>query len=186
MGRRRQSRTGRRSKRGRVASTKPRALQPNEITARRNEERLGTLHPILAIRARCMVELCSRIDIGLLVTQGLRTWEQQDRLYAKGRTTPPLGRQHIVTNAKGGQSYHNFALAFDVVILDDRGKPIWDAEHPAWQRVGKIGKSVGLAWGGDWTSLKDLAHFEYTCDLTLKVCRELYPSGLEAIWTRIV
>lgn len=133
-----------------------------------------------------MVSLCRHRDIALLVTQGLRTWEQQDRLYAKGRTIPPLGKRYIVTNGKGGQSYHNFGLAFDVVILDDLGKPMWDAEHPSWRLVGEIGKSVGLAWGGDWKTLKDLAHFEYTCDLSLKVCRELYPLGLEAIWSKII
>ena len=185
MGRRRRSRRGTRSKRGRGASAQARASQSNETTARRNEERLSKLHPVLAIRARCLVELCRHREIALLVTQGLRTWEQQDELYAKGRTTPPLGKRYIVTNAKGGQSYHNFGLAFDVVVLDENGKPKWDAEHPSWQLVGEIGKSVGLAWGGDWTSFKDLAHFEYTCDVSLQVCRELYPSGLEAIWSRI-
>jgi hypothetical protein len=152
----------------------------------RNEQRLRQLHPVLAIRARCMLELCREAGIVLLVTQGLRTWEQQDELYAKGRTTPPLGKQHIVTYAKGGQSYHNFGLALDVVVLDAHGKANWDREHPSWKRIGDIGKSVGLAWGGDWKTLKDLPHFEYTCDLSLKACRDLYPSGLETLWSEII
>jgi peptidoglycan L-alanyl-D-glutamate endopeptidase CwlK len=174
------------SSKRRSRRTSSRALRAKEISERRNEERLSKLHPILAIRARCMVELCRHQEIALLVTQGLRTWEQQDELYAKGRTTPPLGKRYVVTNAKGGQSYHNFGLAFDIVILDGNGKPMWDAKHPSWQRVGEIGKSVGLAWGGDWKTFVDLAHFEYTCDVSLQVCRDLYPSGLEAIWKQII
>jgi peptidoglycan L-alanyl-D-glutamate endopeptidase CwlK len=133
-----------------------------------------------------MLELCLEAGIALLVTQGLRTWEQQDHLYAKGRTTPPLGKQHIITYAKGGQSYHNFGLAFDVIVLDANGKANWDIEHPSWKRIGEIGKSVSLVWGGDWKTLKDLPHFEYTCDVSLKACRDLYPSGLETIWSQII
>lgn len=112
-----------------------------------------------------MLDLCAQAEIPILVMQGFRTWEQQDQLYAKGRTIPPLGKQHIVSYAKGGQSYHNFGLALDVVLLDSAGKANWDTEHPSWKRVRDIGKSVGLAWGGDWRTLKDLAHFENTCDL---------------------
>jgi peptidoglycan L-alanyl-D-glutamate endopeptidase CwlK len=95
-----------------------------------------------------MVELCRHREIPLLVTQSLRTWKQQDELYAKGRTSPPLGKRHIVTNAKGGQSYHNFGLAFDVVVLDDHEKPIWDADHPSWQLVGEIWLGNPLDWHG--------------------------------------
>jgi hypothetical protein len=56
--------------------------------------------------------------------------------------------RHIVTNAKGGQSYHNFGLAFDVVVLDDHEKPIWDADHPSWQLVGEIWLGNPLDWHG--------------------------------------
>lgn len=169
-----------------AAPVTPNPVTISDITARRNEQRLSRLHPVLAIRARCMLELCREAGIAILVTQGLRSWEQQDQLYARGRTIAPLGRQHIVTNAKGGHSFHNFGMAFDVVILDAAGKPNWDTAHSLWRRVGDIGKSVGLAWGGDWKTFKDLPHFEYTCGLPLKTCRDLYPSGLETIWSRII
>lgn len=154
-------------------------------TAKLNEQRMAQVHPVLAIRARCMIELCAYAGIAVLVTQGLRTWEEQNALYAKGRTVPPIGKKHIVTKAKGGQSYHNFGLAFDIVVLDSLGKADWDVDHPGWEKAGELGKSVGLEWGGDWKSFKDLPHFQYTGGLTLEECRELFPSGLEAIWSKV-
>ncbi|TLY39119.1 MAG: LysM peptidoglycan-binding domain-containing protein [Nitrospirae bacterium] len=154
-------------------------------TAKLNEQRLAQVHPLLAIRGRCMIELCAYTGIAVLVTQGLRSWEEQDALYAKGRTVPPIGKKHIVTKAKGGQSYHNFGLAFDIVVLDAVGKADWDVDHPGWKKAGELGKSVGLDWGGDWKSFKDLPHFQYTGGMTLEECRELFPSGLPAIWSEV-
>jgi peptidoglycan L-alanyl-D-glutamate endopeptidase CwlK len=106
-------------------------------------------------------------------------------LYAKGRTVPPVGRKHRVTMAKGGQSYHNFGLAFDIVVLDAVGKADWDASHPGWAHAGALGKSVGLEWGGDWTGFKDWPHFQYSGGLSLAQCRSLFPQGLELLWQRV-
>jgi len=106
------------------------ALAAASPTAKLNEQRLAQVHTILAIRGRCMIELCAYAGIAVLVTQGLRTWEEQDALYAKGRTVPPIGKKYIVTKAKGGQSYHNFGLAFDIVVLDSLGKADWDTNSP--------------------------------------------------------
>jgi hypothetical protein len=150
-----------------------------------SERRLQRLHPIVASRGRSMIELCSHAGIAILVTQGLRTWDEQDALYAKGRSAPPIGRKYIVTRAKGGQSYHNFGLAFDIVVLDSLGKTDWDATHPGWKRAAAIGKSVGLEWGGDWVSFKDSPHFQYTNGLTLAQCCSLYSSGIESIWDQV-
>ena len=152
-------------------------------TARLNEQRLGQLHPILAIRGRCLIELCAQAGIAVLVTQGLRTWKEQDALYAIGRTKPPQGK--IVTKARGGYSYHNFGLAFDIVVLDAVGKADWNTDHPSWKRAAELGKSVGLEWGGDWKTFKDVPHFQYIGELTTAECRELFPSGLQAIWDRV-
>lgn len=155
-------------------------------TAQLNAERLARLHPVLAIRAHSMLELCAHAGLALLVTQGVRTWEEQDALYAKGRTVAPVGKAHIVTNAKGGQSYHNFGLALDVVVLDSVGKADWDTHHPGWTAAAAIGKSVGLEWGGDWKTFKDFPHFQYTGGLALADCRTLFADGgLPSIWARV-
>lgn len=121
---------------------------------------LEDLHPIVADKARQLIELAKAEGIEILVTSTLRTFEEQAELYAIGRTKP--GKK--VTNAKPGESWHNFALAFDVVPLVN-GKAVWDS--PFWRRIAELGKQVGLVWGGDFKSLKDKPHFEFHPNLTL-------------------
>lgn len=150
-----------------------------------NEQRLSQLHPIVAARGRSLIALAAHAGFSVLVTQGLRTWKEQDALYAKGRKTPPIGKAFIVTNARGGQSWHNFGLAFDLVVLDSMGRATWDLKHPGWKRVGALGKSVGLEWGGDWKTLKDYPHFQYCGGMTLPQCRKLFDSGLKAVWAKV-
>lgn len=95
---------------------------------------------------------------------GFRSREQQDRLYAQGRTT--AGK--IVTKAKGGYSWHNFGLAFDIALFD--GKTIiWDS--PAYTTAGKIGEEIGLKWGGRFKTLVDKPHFERPNGRTLAQMR---------------
>jgi peptidoglycan L-alanyl-D-glutamate endopeptidase CwlK len=167
-----------------VAGTATALLSPR--LAALNRDRLRRLHPGLARRGQSMVELCGLKGIGVLVTQGLRSWAEQDALYARGRTEPPMGRKYIITKARGGQSYHNFGLAFDIVVLDAVGKADWDDTHPAWNAAARIGKSVGLAWGGDWRGFKDRPHFQYAGGLSLAQCRVLFQGGgLAAVWAKV-
>lgn len=151
-----------------------------------NQSRLSQLHPkVNALGASLIAEAAKR-GIPVLITQGLRTWEEQDALYAKGRTVAPIGKQYIVTKAKGGQSYHNFGLAFDLAPLDSVGKADWDTSHPSWKVLAEIGKSLGLEWGGDWVGFKDLPHFQYTAGISLATCRTLYTKGqLNAVWAAV-
>ena len=158
-------------------STRPAAL---------SDQRLSGLHPVVASRARAMLDLCSLSGLAILVTQGVRTWEEQDALFARGRTVPPLGASHIVTKARGGQSYHNFGLAFDIIVLDSMGKTDWNTSHPGWKRAAEAGRSVGLEWGGDWKGFKDIPHFQYSGGLSLAECRALVADGIEAVWERLV
>jgi len=98
----------------------------------------------------------------LLVTSTYRDNASQNALYAQGRTTP--GK--IVTNAKAGQSWHNYRCAVDVVPIV-AGKPLWDVKDEVWQQVGALGKAAGLEWAGDWKRFKEYPHFQYTGGLTL-------------------
>lgn len=100
--------------------------------------------------------------IDLLVTSTYRDLESQAALYAQGRTAP--GR--IVTNAKPGQSYHNFGVALDVVPIRN-GKLVWDDKDSIWQDVGKLGEASGFEWAGRWTRFREYPHFQYTGGLTL-------------------
>jgi peptidoglycan LD-endopeptidase CwlK len=135
----------------------------------RAEKKLSGLHPVVAEKARNLIKKAHSEGIYIIITQGLRTIEEQNRLYAQGRTKP--GK--IVTNARGGYSYHNFGLAFDFCVCDVvKGSlaPNWNVDR-RWLRVGQIGKSLGLEWGGDWKSFKDYPHFQYTFGLSLAQLR---------------
>jgi len=151
-------------------------------TALLNAERLSKLHPIISVRGHSMLELCAHDGLAVLVTQGLRTWEEQDKLYAQGRTAPGP----IVTKAKGGQSYHNFGLAFDIVVLDALRKADWDTNHAGWARAAELGKSAGLEWGGDCKGFKDLPHFQYAGGLSIAKCKALCAGGgLALLWAEV-
>lgn len=148
-------------------------------------QRLDSLHSAVRSRGMALLERCAEEGLPILVTAGLRTWKEQDALYSKGRTRPPIGRKHWVTRAKGGQSYHNFGLAFDIVVLDALGKADWNPKHPGWAAAGELGTALGLEWGGAWKGFKDLPHFQYTGGLSLHQCCDLFPGGLDEIWRRV-
>lgn len=171
---------------GSAPAIPPSSMHVISGTAVLNEQRLAKVHPAVATRARAMVELLAQSGIEILITQGLRTWEEQDALYAKGRSIPPIGQKFIVTKAKGGQSFHNFGLAVDIVVLDSIGKADWDTSHPGWKAAAKAGKSLGLEWGGDWKSFKDLPHFQYTAGFNLQKCGTLFArGGIPAVWAEL-
>ena len=127
-----------------------------------NSRNLGELHPPVRERVQRFIDACRDEGIDLLVTSTYRDHESQNALYAQGRTKP--GK--IVTNAKGGQSFHNHRCAVDVVPLVN-GKPNWNVKDPVWQKLGELGKQAGLEWAGDWPRFKEMAHFQYTGGLTL-------------------
>ena len=113
------------------------------------------LHPWIDHKLGLLLKECKKQGIYLIVTEGFRTVEYQDSLYAKGRTKP--GK--VVTNAKGNSysSQHQWGIAFDIAINDK--KLLYDDK--TIKKVAKIAKSskVGLAWGGDWKSIVDMPHF---------------------------
>ena len=123
---------------------------------------IDDLLPVVKEKVKKFVALCKGDGIELLITSTYRDNESQNALYAQGRTEP--GK--IITNAKGGQSFHNYRCAVDVVPLVN-GKPDWDGTHPIWAKIGNYGKLAGLEWAGEWTRFKELAHFQYTGGLTL-------------------
>jgi peptidoglycan L-alanyl-D-glutamate endopeptidase CwlK len=118
---------------------------------------LDDLLPAVKERVEKFLNSAKDAGIDLLITSTYRDNESQNALYAQGRTTS--GR--IVTNAKAGQSFHNYRCAVDVVPLIN-GKPIWDVSYQVWQTVGKLGKEAGLEWAGDWKTFKEMPHFQYT------------------------
>lgn len=89
------------------------------------------------------------------IVQARRTIAEQNALYAKGRTAP--GEK--VTNAKGGQSPHNFGEAVDLCPMKD-GNAWWNAPDKYWQSLGGLAEGMGLVWGGNFKSIIDKPHVE--------------------------
>ena len=137
-----------------------------DVQEKKNREILAALIPELRSLALKHLDLCREAGIDLLVVQGYRTLQEQAALYETGRG-PDGGSK--VTNARPGYSWHNFRRAYDVAVVEG-GKINWNS--PKYTEAGKIGKSLGLLWGGDFKSVRgDLGHFEYHPGLTLAQAR---------------
>lgn len=135
------------------------AQQKNSTWDPVTNERIGGLHSDVQGNATNFVnDVESELGIQLRVTQGTRTNTEQNALYAQGRTAS--GR--IVTNAKDGESYHNYGLAIDVVEIRG-GQAVWNTN---WQGIGNIGIRNGFEWGGNWTA-PDRPHFQRTFGLSI-------------------
>jgi len=119
----------------------------------RSEKNIGTLLPEVQPIARALVQKAAANGIQIKIISGLRSYEQQDALYAQGRTAP--GPK--VTNARGGYSNHNFGIAFDVGVFSGSS---YLPESPKYKAVGVLGMDIGLEWGGNWTSVVDQPHFQ--------------------------
>lgn len=128
----------------------------------KNSRDLKDLLPVVAAKCDAFISTCKAQGIDVLITSTLRDNESQDALYAQGRTTAG----NIVTNAKAGQSFHNYGCAFDFVPLVN-GKAMWN-DSKLFERCGVIAESCGLEWAGRWKSFKELAHCQYTGGLTIK------------------
>lgn len=129
----------------------------------RSSKNIGDSHSVVKSAALELIKQAYKEGIYVQISEGYRSNARQTALYNQGRTTSG----NIVTNAKAGQSMHNFGLAVDYFIVSDDGqKAIWDV-NTKWKRVAVIAKSLGFAWGGDWTNFKDYPHLEMTGGLSL-------------------
>lgn len=106
------------------------------------------LLPLVKRKQAQLVSLAAQNGFPIRVVSGYRSHAEQDALYAQGRTKPGP----IVTNAKGGQSFHNFGVAFDVCFISKT-----PYEGP-WGKLGKLGESIGLEHGD--RGFTDLPHFQ--------------------------
>lgn len=130
------------------------------------KNQIAKLHPsiraeIKTIVAECDVALTGKAKVR--ITQGLRTFAEQDALYAIGRSKP--GKK--VTNAQAGKSIHNYGFAIDICLIIDNKVASWDTTKDwdndriaDWYECVKIFAKNGFEWGGSWKNSKDLAHFD--------------------------
>jgi len=147
--------------------------------------RIRGLHPEIQDSATWFILDAQNQGINLRITSGYRSFAEQDAIWQQGRDAHGnrIPGQSVYTNARGGQSWHNFGLAFDVVEIRPHavtGLPtaIWNGYEAAdglgenWSRIGAIGESHGFEWGGRWTSFPDRPHFQMTFGLTLAELRQ--------------
>lgn len=141
-------------------------------------ERINLLHPAIREEVKeIYAEICEALKGKALCrfSYTLRTYAEQNALYAQGRTAPGP----VVTQARGGRSYHNFGLAIDIVLVVDKDSngsfetASWDTKtdfdgdgKSDWQEAVNIFKQHGYTWGGDWKFV-DKPHFEKTFGLSV-------------------
>jgi len=159
-------------------------MQQDKVTI----DRIGLLAPYLRHEAGNIYREIGEALKGRAIIRFSHTWrsfDEQNKLYAIGRSVP--GKK--VTNAKGGDSYHNYGLAIDIVLLVDKDKngtfesASWennvdfDGDGQAdWMEVVAIFKKYGWEWGGDW-KFSDTPHFQKTGGQTIASLKKSYPKG---------
>lgn len=106
--------------------------------------------------AQQLLDDCSTAGVPCRVVDTGRTETEQEQKLAQGVSW-------VVRSKHEPQPPENKSEAIDIVPLSilEENKPDWDPSHPDWDRIGVIGKTLGLRWGGDWTSHRDPSHFEY-------------------------
>lgn len=147
-----------------------------------SQNRIALLHPkirneVLLLVNKANDQLTGRSQV--LIVQGLRTFYEQQILYSQGRSKP--GKK--VTNAQGGQSYHNYGLAVDFALLID-GKEVswnmkkdWDGDMILdWLEVVNIFREAEFEWGGMWR-FRDNPHFQKRFGYHWKALLKKYNSG---------
>jgi hypothetical protein len=134
------------------------------------------IHPELLRRVEKMIELAKAAGFDLRVVSGYRSHAEQDKLFRK---------HPKVTNARGGQSWHNFGLACDMAPFIG-GKVCYDEKLFDWSNIGKWAAACGLEWGGSWRRFKDRPHVQLIAGFKNTTAAEkIFISGgnkLSAVW----
>lgn len=150
------------------------------------EQRIATLHPALQARAQEHYRIALRNGVPFRVTQAFRRTADQAALYAKGRDAKGnvIHPAEVVTMAPPGRSWHEYALAYDIVLVTPQGDVSWDLAMDGdldgvrdWQEVGTAGELAGLEWGGRWKRFRDMPHFQLTGGLTYEAAATLVAAG---------
>lgn len=160
------------------------------------EKIIASLHPKLRADAtEAYNEISQKLNGKVICRfcQGLRTFAEQNELYSYGRTKfvdSKGNKLGIVTNARGGDSIHNYGFALDFVLLIDTDgngsyeSASWDMSKDSdkdgikdWKEVVDILKNYGFSWGGDWAKFKDYPHVDKTFGYSLSQLKELSRTG---------
>ena len=134
------------------AKPKSEAKASEWIADPRSEKNLATVQPQLQKLGRELLRRLAAEGLTFKVTSGNRTQAEQDALYAQGRYG---NKGPVVTWTR--RSRHIGGRAIDLTLFSGKN-PVWESKH--YDTAGRIGKELGLLWGGDWKRTKDRPHFE--------------------------
>lgn len=152
------------------------------------EQKIIVYPPILPIINRIKQDCPRVVSQQIKITESFRSRKTQEARYNQGRSKP--GK--IVTNAKPGQSWHEYGLAVDVCFLgpDPYLEGLKQSNEKrftdAWNKFGELVIAYGFTWGGNFKLIKDMPHIEMTFGLTIHEAQELYRyGGVQGVWTYI-
>lgn len=119
----------------------------------RSERNIATLLPKAQEVARRWLKAATsrarELGVEVRIIDANRTYAEQDKLFSK---------RPKVTNARGGQSWHNFGLAFDFGVFKGTS---YLGNSPHYKTLGALAKNIpGTTWGGTWTELVDEPHIQ--------------------------
>src|ERR1700761_4994514 len=150
-----------------------------------SETRLQAVHPILQNKIRSVASALESQGTVIRVVQGLRSWYDQAKIYAQGRTAPGA----IVTNAPPGHSMHEFGLAVDCEPslngLDGPYDPDGVAGSPRYLAMRAIAEAQGLVSGSRWSHPVDWPHLQLAgipASPTDAMRADFSRGGLSLVW----
>ena len=122
----------------------------------RSENNIITLLPKAQALARQFLTLLTATGKDIRIISGTRTYSEQNAIYRQGRYG---NKQPKVTNARGGQSNHNFGLAWDIGIFEDGKYITTNSKYIALSSL-VLPQLPNLEWGGNWQSFRDYPHYQ--------------------------
>jgi len=143
----------------------------------RSERLIAGLHLKAQAAARRLLVLAAQQGFVARVISGTRSYAEQDRLFSQGRHSKAGPR---VTNARGGQSNHNFGIAWDIGLFDAEGRYLngdTATELAEYRRLGELARPLALEWGGDWRSIPDVPHYQLPTGLSVAETRRRFEAG---------
>jgi len=138
---------------------------------------LDLLYPPFKTKMLEGIKIAHEAEIPVRIFETYRSRPRQGELWKRGRTKGG----NVITNAKPGESMHNYGLAADLVMYVD-GRWTWEPTE-LYKKLGPIMESVGLRWYGRNRRFKELVHYQLAGLPDMYVIQQLYKKyGIEGVW----
>jgi peptidoglycan L-alanyl-D-glutamate endopeptidase CwlK len=160
-----------------------------------SQSRLSEVMPVLQDKIHELATVLKPQGIELEVIEGLRSWQESDVLFQEGRTLRNglwviTDVRKVVTNARGGQSWHNYGLAVDVAPEVIDGRIDWNGSHYQWVAMEKEARVLGLTCGADFKRLIDCPHAQLSGRFPISPddeVRQIFRNqGMTTVWDEVL